>query len=148
VLDGHALPVLERSLKETLRCYPAAWVGPRRAVRDVTLAGVPVPAEIGVQYSSWVTHHLPQLYPDPFRFDPDRFLPEREAALPRGAYIPFGGGSRMCLGKRFGEYELRALAAVLMTRVRFEPLSDEAPRIVTTPTLGPKGGLRFVVRAR
>jgi cytochrome P450 len=147
-LDGQALPVLERSLKETLRCYPAAWVGPRRTTRDVTLAGIKVPAEIGVQYSSWATHHLPQLYPDPFRFDPDRFLPEREAALPRGAYIPFGGGSRMCLGKRFGEYELRALASILLTRVRFDPCSPQQPKIVTTPTLGPKGGLRFVVRSR
>jgi cytochrome P450 len=147
-LDGQALPVLERTLKETLRCYPAAWVGPRRATRAVTLGGVPVPAEIGVQYSSWATHHLPELYPDPFRFDPDRFLPEREAALPRGAYIPFGGGSRMCLGKRFGEYELRALATVLLSRFRLEPVSSAEPRIVTTPTLGPKGGLRFVVRAR
>ena len=147
-LDGQALPVLERTLKETLRCYPAAWVGPRRTTRDVTLGGVPVPAEIGVHYSSWATHHLPQLYPDPLRFDPDRFLPEREAALPRGAYIPFGGGSRMCLGKRFGEYELRALAAVLLARVRLEPQSVADPQIVTTPTLGPKGGLRFVVRAR
>ncbi len=147
-LDGQALPVLERTLKETLRCYPAAWVGPRRTTRDVTLGGVPVPAEIGVQYSSWATHHLPELYPDPFRFDPDRFLPDREAALPRGAYIPFGGGSRMCLGKRFGEYELRALATVLLSRVRLEPVSAAEPRIVTTPTLGPKGGLRFVVRAR
>ena len=147
-LDGHALPVLERALKETLRCYPAAWVGPRRSVRDVTLGGVKVPADVGVQYSSWATHHLDSLYPDPFRFDPDRFLPAREAALPRGAYIPFGGGSRMCLGKRFGEYELRALAAVLLTRVRFELVSTEPPRIVTTPTLGPKGGLRFLVRAR
>ncbi len=147
-LDGQKLPVLERTLKETLRCYPAAWVGPRRATRDVTLGTMPVPAEIGVQYSSWATHHLPQLYPDPFRFDPDRFLPEREAALPRGAYIPFGGGSRMCLGKRFGEYELRALATVLLTRVRLEPLSVADPQIVTTPTLGPKGGLQFVIRRR
>jgi cytochrome P450 len=147
-LDGQALPVLERTLKETLRCYPAAWVGPRRTTRDVTLAGVPVPAEIGVHYSSWATHHLPQLYPDPFRFDPDRFLPEREAALPRGAYIPFGGGSRMCLGKRFGEYELRALATVLLSRVRLEPLSRADPKIITTPTLGPKGGLRFAVQPR
>jgi cytochrome P450 len=147
-LDGLALPVLERSLKETLRRYPAAWVGPRRTTRDVTLGGVQVPAEIGVHYSSWATHHLPQLYPDPFRFDPDRFLTEREAELPRGAYVPFGGGSRMCLGKRFGEYELRALAAVLFGRVRLEPVSAHAPRVVTTPTLGPKGGLRFVVRAR
>ena len=54
----------------------------------------------------------------------------------------------MCLGKRFGEYELRALAAVLLTRVRFDPCSPEPPTVVTTPTLGPKGGLRFVVRAR
>jgi cytochrome P450 len=147
-LDGQALPVLERSLKETLRCYPAAWVGPRRTTRDVTLGGVHVPAEMGVHYSSWATHHLPQLYPDPFRFDPDRFLPEREAALPRGAYVPFGGGSRMCLGKRFGEWELRALAAVLFGRLRLEPLSTADPQVATTPTLGPRGGLRFVVRAR
>jgi cytochrome P450 len=147
-LDGQAMPVLERSLKETLRRYPAAWVGPRRTTRDVTLGGVHVPAEIGVHYSSWATHHLPELYPEPYRFDPDRFLPEREAALPRGAYVPFGGGSRMCLGKRFGEYELRVLAAVLLSRFRLEPLSQEQPRVVTTPTLGPKGGLRFVVRAR
>lgn len=147
-LDGNALPVLERCLKETLRRYPPAWVGPRRATRDVTLADVRVPAEIAVHYSSWATHHLPQLYPDPFRFDPDRFLPEREASLPRGAYVPFGGGSRMCLGKRFGEYELRALAAVLLSRVRLEPLSRRNPRVVTTPTLGPKGGLRFAVQAR
>ena len=147
-LDGRALPVLERSLKETLRRYPAAWVGPRRSTREVTLGGISVPAEIGVHYSSWATHHLPDLYPDPFRFDPDRFLPEREAGLPRGAYVPFGGGSRMCLGKRFGEYELRALAAVVFRRVRLEPLSAREPRVVTTPTLGPKDGLRFRVRAR
>ena len=114
----------------------------------MTLAGVPLPGEIGVHYSSWATHHLPQLYPDPFRFEPDRFLPEREAALPRGAYVPFGGGSRMCIGKRFGEYELRALASILFSRVRLEPLSTRDPQVVTTPTLGPKGGLRFVVRPR
>ena len=147
-LDGHALPVLERSLKETLRRYPPAWVGPRRTTRDVTLQDVHVPAEIGVHYSSWVTHHLPHLYPDPFRFDPDRFLPDREAELPRGAYVPFGGGSRICLGKRFGEYELRALSTVLFSRFVLEPLSGRALRVVTTPTLGPKGGLPFVVRAR
>jgi cytochrome P450 len=147
-LDGHALPVLERSLKETLRRYPPAWVGPRRTIREVTIQGTRVPAEIGVHYSSWVTHHLPYLYPDPFRFDPDRFLPEREANLPRGAYVPFGGGSRICIGKRFGEYELRTLSAVLFSRFRLDPLSRQDPRVVTTPTLGPKGGLRFVVRAR
>jgi cytochrome P450 len=147
-LDGRALPVLERTLSETLRCYPPAWVGPRRSTRDVELAGVRVPAEVGVHYSSWATHHLPELYPDPFSFDPDRFLPEREATLPRGAYVPFGGGSRMCLGMRFGEYELRALASVLLSRFRFEPLVLADPEIATTPTLGPRHGLPCLVRRR
>jgi cytochrome P450 len=147
-LDGRALPVLERTLSETLRCYPPAWVGPRQTTRDVTLAGVEVPAEVGVHYSSWATHHLESLYPEPFRFDPNRFLPENDASRPRGAYIPFGGGSRMCIGKRFGEYELRALAAVLLSRWRFEPVSTADPQIATTPTLGPKHGLKFVVRRR
>jgi cytochrome P450 len=147
-LQGSVLPVLERTLSETLRCYPPAWVGPRQTTREVTLGGVEVPAEVGVHYSSWATHHLESLYPDPFRFDPDRFLPENEAARPRGAYIPFGGGSRMCIGKRFGEYELRALAAVLLSRWRFDPESVADPQIATTPTLGPKHGLRFVVRRR
>jgi cytochrome P450 len=54
----------------------------------------------------------------------------------------------MCLGKRFGEYELRTLASVLLTRLRFEPCSPVPPRVVTTPTLGPKDGLRFRVRTR
>jgi cytochrome P450 len=53
-------------------------------------------------------HHLSQLWADPFGFDLDRFLPRREGALSRGAAIPFWGCSRMCLGNRMGEYELRA----------------------------------------
>jgi len=147
-LDGKTLPVLERTLDETLRRYPPAWVGPRRTTRDVQLAGVHVPAGIGVHYSSWATHHLAALYPDPLAFRPDRFLPENVARLPKGAYVPFGGGSRMCLGKRFGQVELRALAAVLLTRLRFAPDPGRELRITTTPTLGPVGGLRFGVAAR
>ena len=148
-LDGHTLPVLERTLDETLRLYPPAWVGPRRAVRDVQLEGVRIPAGVGVQYSSWATHHLDELFPDPERFDPDRFRPGGPASrLPRGAYIPFGGGSRMCLGKRFGQYELRALAAVLFRRVSLSPAPGQRLQIAVTPTLGPRGGLPFTVAAR
>ncbi|WP_353866564.1 cytochrome P450 [Svornostia abyssi] len=144
-LDGTTLPVLERTLDETLRRYPAAWVGPRRTLRDTEISGVKVPAGIAVHYCSWATHHLPELYPDPLAFEPDRFLPERVKALPKGAYVPFGGGSRMCLGKRFGQYELRALAAVLLRRFELEPDPADVPRITTTPTLGPRGGLRFAI---
>lgn len=147
-LDGTALPELERALSETLRRYPPAWVGPRRSVRDVEICGVQVPAGVVVQYSSWATHHLPEVFEDPLAFVPDRFLPEAAAALPRGAYIPFGGGSRMCLGKRFGQYELRTLAAVLLRRLRFAPDPAGTLKVVTTPTLGPAGGLWFDLHPR
>ena len=66
--------------------------------------------------------------------------------MPKGSYIPFGGGTRICLGKRFGQYELRALAAVLLRRVRLEPAPGQRLQITITPTLGPKDGLEFVVR--
>lgn len=147
-LDGKALPVLERTLMETLRRYPAAWVGPRRTVREVELGGVRIPSDVAVHYSSWATHHLPALWPDPLAFEPDRFRPDRLAAIPRGAYIPFGGGSRMCLGKRFGEQEIRAIAAVVLRRVRLVPGAGDGLRVAVTPTLGPVGGLCFDVVAR
>lgn len=148
-LDGKALPVLERTLNETLRRYPAAWVGPRRTVRDVELDGVPVPAGVGVHYCSWATHHLDELYPEPLAFRPDRFLPGGEVdRLPKGAYVPFGGGSRMCLGKRFAQYELRTIAAVVLRRVLLDSDPADPLRMSFTPTLGPRDGLRFLVRAR
>ncbi len=148
-IDGKALPVLERVLSETLRRYPSAWVGPRRTVADTEVAGVPVPAGVAVHYSSWVTHHLEELYPDPLAFRPDRFLPGGEVdALPKGAYVPFGGGSRMCLGKRFAEYELRAIVAAVYGRVRLAPDPAHPLRLSFTPTLGPKDGLVMAVRER
>jgi cytochrome P450 len=148
-LDGTALPVLERTLSETLRRYPVAWLGPRRTVRDVELCGVPIPAGVGVHYSSWVTHHLDELYPDPLAFRPDRFRPGGEVdRLPKGAYVPFGGGSRICLGKRFAQYELRAIAATVLPRLLLEPDPADPLRMSFTPTLGPRGGMRFMVRPR
>lgn len=148
-IDGRALPVTERVIQETLRRYPAAWVGPRRTVRDVEVAGVPVPAGVAVHYSSWATHHLDELYPEPLAFRPDRFLPGGEVdALPKGAYLPFGGGSRICLGKRFAEYELRAIVATVLSRVRLDPDPAHALKLSFTPTLGPRDGLSMLVRPR
>lgn len=148
-LDGKALPVLERTLDETLRRYPIAWVGPRRIVRDTELDGVPVPAGVGLFYSSWATHHLEELYPSPLAFDPDRFLPGGQVdQLPKGSYIPFGGGSRMCLGKRFAQYELRALTAVALRRFSIDPDPADPLKMSFTPTLGPKHGLRYFVTRR
>jgi cytochrome P450 len=133
---------------ETLRLYPPAWIGPRRSVRDFEFAGVRAPAGLPCFYSSWVSHRLPEVFPDPHRFDPDRFIPERRSRWPRGAYVPFGMGPRVCIGKRFGYTEVHALGAALLRRFRFElPIGHEL-EIHQAPTLSPAGGLPVRLTAR
>ena len=135
------LPLLSRAVDETLRLYPPAWVGPRRAVKDFEFAGVRAPAGVPVMYSSWISHRLPDVFEDPHRFDPDRFEPERRARWPRGAYVPFGMGPRVCIGKRFGYSEVHAIAAALIRRFTFELPSNWELDIQQAPTLSPRGGL-------
>lgn len=142
------LPLLSQAVDETLRLYPPAWLGARRAVRDFEFAGARVPAGLPVSYSSWASHRLPEVFEDPDCFRPERFEPERRAQLPRGAYVPFGQGPRVCIGKRFGYTEVQAIAAALLRR--FEPELPPAHRLKVqwAPTLSPKGGLRLRLRPR
>jgi cytochrome P450 len=93
-LTGESLPELEMAIEEALRMYPPAWIGPRRSHRPFEFEGQMVPGETYVDYSSWVSHHLPDVFPEPSAFRPERFTPAARTALPRGAYIPFGAGSR------------------------------------------------------
>ena len=88
------LPELDMALDETLRLYPPAWIGSRRAVRDFEFGGYTVPRRAWVHYCSWASHRIPEVFPNPEAFIPERFTPERKAQLPKDAYVPFGGGSR------------------------------------------------------
>jgi cytochrome P450 len=135
---------LDRALDETLRLYPPAWIGPRRAVRAFAFEGVTVPAGTPVNYSSYVTHRLPDVWDEPNAFRPERF--ERKAELPKGAYVPFGGGSRQCIGMRFGQLEIKAIAARVLREHRLELPPKHELEVRQTPTLGPKGGLPMHVR--
>jgi cytochrome P450 len=147
-LTGGELAQLEMVLAETLRKYPPAWVGPRRAVDAFEFDGHTVPARAFVNYSSWASHHLPNVFPEPEAFRPERFTPEARAALPKGAYVPFGGGSRICIGMRFGELEVRTIASAILAR--FELALPEAfvLRIRQMPTISPRDGLPMLVRLR
>jgi cytochrome P450 len=140
------LPQLDMALDETLRLYPPAWVGPRRAVRTFEFEGVTVPSGAPVNYSSYASHRLPDVWEEPHTFDPGRFAPERRAALPKGAYVPFGAGSRQCIGMRFGQLEIKAIAARVLREHRLELAPDHRLEVRQTPTLGPKGGLPMRMR--
>ncbi len=142
------LPYLDMVLDEVLRLYPPAWIGPRRAVREFEFAGYTVPKGAYVNYSSWASHRIPEVFPDPEAFIPERFTRERKAALPRSAYVPFGGGSRICIGKRFGQTEVKLVATMLLQRLRLDAMPGRTMKVRQMPTLSPKGGLKMRVGER
>jgi len=147
-LIGGELAQLEMVLDETLRMYPPAWVGPRRAVEAFEFEGRTVPARAFVNYCSWASHHLPDVFEEPEAFRPQRFTPEARAALPKGAYVPFGGGSRTCIGMRFGQLEVRTIATLILSRFTLEQSPGFELSIRQMPTISPKHGLPMIVRER
>jgi cytochrome P450 len=147
-LMGDGLPYLEMVLDETLRLYPPAWVGPRRSVEPFELCGVRVPGNAFVNYCSWASHHLPDVYDEPEAFRPERFAPEAKAALAKGAYVPFGGGSRTCIGMRFGQLEIRTIATLILANLTLGLPEDFELAIRQMPTISPKQGLPMRVGAR
>jgi cytochrome P450 len=142
------LSELEMVFDETLRMYPPAWIGPRRSVEPFEFAGHSVPGRAFVNYSSWASHHLPDVFEEPDRFRPERFTPEARAALGKGAYVPFGGGSRTCIGMRFGQLEIRTIATLLLSRFTLSEPEDFHLEIRQMPTISPKNGLPMIVQER
>jgi cytochrome P450 len=142
------MPYLDMVLDEVLRLYPPAWIGPRRAVRDFEFGGHSVTRGAYVNYCSWASHRLPEVFPEPEAFIPERFSRERKAALPRGAYVPFGGGRRICIGKRFGQIEVKLVATMLLQRLRLDAMPGRTMTVRQMPTLSPRGGLEMRVLPR
>jgi cytochrome P450 len=147
-LISGGLTQLEMVLEETLRKYPPAWVGPRRSIEPFEFEGHTVPARAFVNYSSWASHHLPDVFTEPEEFRPERFAPEAKAALPKGAYVPFGAGSRTCIGMRFGQLEVRAIATMILARFALSLPDDFHLQIRQMPTISPKHGLPVIVSER
>lgn len=131
-------------LDETLRLYPPAWIGPRRVARDFEFAGYRVPAGFYVNYCSWASHRLPEVFPEPEAFLPERFTRERKASLPPGAYVPFGGGA---LGSASASASARQRSSwsrrCCLARLRPELLPGRTMKIRQMPALSPKGGLQM-----
>lgn len=133
---GYALQVF----KEALRMYPPAYAMGRNAREDLVLGGVRVRAGTDVVVNIIGMHHDPRYFPEPQRFDPDRFEPSAEKSLPRGAYLPFGGGSRVCIGNHFALMEGQLVLAALAQRVELaftRPLELEPQPMVTLRPRGP-----------
>lgn len=144
IMNG--LPYLDQVLDETLRLYPAAWVGARRTRESFKIYGCEIPADTNVAYSSMVTHRMSELFEHPARFDPSRFTPEKKRNLPSGAYVPFGRGPRTCIGMNFGKLEIKAIVSILLTRhgIELVPGQDFTPQWM--PTLTPGNGVKVRIK--
>jgi cytochrome P450/ubiquinone/menaquinone biosynthesis C-methylase UbiE len=137
-----------RILSEALRLYPPVWAMGRRAIVDHELDAYAIRAGSIVALNPYVMHHDPRFFPDPFRFDPDRWTDEERRRRPKYAYFPFGGGPRLCLGESFAWIEARLVVAALARRWRLRLAPGHRVRPAPGLTLRPKHGLRMVVERR
>lgn len=150
VEDLPALAYLTQTVKEAMRLYPPAPVlFARRAVSDIEIGPWLIPNGSLVMLSPWVVHRDIRWYDRPDDFDPERFSPEQEGKRPRGAYLPFGTGHRVCIGSTFAMNEMLLIAAMLLQRLQLLP---EAPQQVASPvmrtTLRPFENLRLQLKRR
>jgi cytochrome P450 len=131
-----------------MRLYPPAWALGRRALRDQDLGGAHVPAGSLVMSSPYLMHRDERWFPDPLRFDPERFTPEARAARPKFAYFPFGGGARACIGEPFAWMEGVLVLATIAQRwtLRLAPGQRVEPQALIT--LRPRHGLRVIPQRR
>ena len=136
-------------LKEALRLYPPAWMLNTREPRLATTVGAyTVPARTQVLISPWVVHRLENYFPHPTRFLPSRWRPGFEESLPRYAYMPFGGGPRICIGNSFALMEMHLLLTTLMQRFVLTPLPNQTVTPQPLITLSPTPGLQVHIQRR
>ena len=146
--DLGSLPWTRAVVDESLRLYPPAWVLTRRAVADDVVDGVAVPAGSLLVVSPWLLHRRADVYPDPLRFSPSRFAADAGRVLPRGAYVPFGAGSRLCIGRDFALVESVLVIAALLRDHAVEPVPGHRVEVDALVTLRPRGGLPLRLRPR
>jgi cytochrome P450 len=146
--DLRNLPYTLMVIKETMRIEPTVSVIPRALIDDVALDGYLLKKGSTVMLSPYLLHRDPRWWKDPEVFDPTRFSEVNEPNIPKYAYLPFGGGPRICIGNHFSLMESQILMAVIVSRyhLTLAPSANIVPlRQVTT---APKYGLQMIVKER
>lgn len=144
--DLPALTWTRAVIDESLRLYPPAWVVSRRAVGRDRLAGFDLPVGALVIMSPYVLHRHESTWADAERFDPGRWLAPPSRRPERQAYLPFGAGPRLCIGRDFALVETTLVLAALAQRFAFEPVCEPRPQALVT--IRPRGGLPLRLRHR
>jgi cytochrome P450 len=141
-----AMPLSEMAFKEALRLKPPVPSMPRRAIRDFTFKGFAVPAGTLVGVNPLFSHHMPDIWPEPEKFDPMRFTDEAQRSRHRFAWVPFGGGAHMCLGLHFAYMQAKCFARHFLQNlsVSLEPGYKADWQMWPIPK--PRDGLRVTLK--
>ena len=148
--DLPRLTYTEMILREAMRLYPPVWVIGRRGLAPFRMGEYELPAETNVLMSQIITHRDARYFPDPDRFDPDRWKADdpRFVSLPRFAYFPFGGGPRVCIGAGFAMMEAVLLLATIAQRFTLTLVPGQTIEKLPSVTLRPKSGIRVILHRR
>lgn len=146
--DLTSLPWTTACLQESQRYFSAVWMVAREAIEDDIIDGHHVRPGTTVLIPIHHIHHDERWWPDPETFDPTRFLGDAVKQRPRSAYLPFGGGRRICIGQSFALMEMVLMAAIMSQRFTFDLHPDHAVELEATLTLRPKHGLHVIAHTR
>src|SRR6266478_3531475 len=140
-----AMPLTEMAFKEALRMKPPVPSMPRRATRDFSFRGYAIPTGTLVGVNPLFTHHMPEIWPEPEKFDPLRFTDEAQRGRHRFAWVPFGGGAHMCLGLHFAYMQAKCFARHFLQNLSVSLQPGTTPDWQMWPIPKPKDGLRVVL---
>jgi cytochrome P450 len=146
--DVPRLRYVEMVLAESMRLFPPAWAMGRYALNDFHLGEYFLPAKTTVLTSQFITHRDPRYFPDPLRFDPQRFTPDAKARRTKWTYLPFGAGARQCIGESFAWMEAILLLATIGQKWKMDLVSGHVVEPEPLITLRPRYGMRMTVEAR
>jgi cytochrome P450 len=143
--DVHRLHYTEMVLTEAMRCYPPVWVMGRRSLGSYKVGDYTIPAGSIVLLSQYVMHHNERYYPEPFKFDPERWTPEARSDRPKHAYFPFGSGPRLCIGEQFAWMEGILIIATIAQRWKMRLVSGHPIQMQPLITLRPRHGIKMKI---
>ncbi|MEP7273831.1 MAG: cytochrome P450 [Acidobacteriota bacterium] len=146
--DVPNLRYTEMVFSEAMRLYPPAWLLGRMALEDHQINGQKIPRRSLVLMSQYVTHHDERWYPDPYRFDPERWRTGEKEKRPRFSYFPFGGGPRLCIGESFAWMEGALVIATIAQRWRLRLAPEQEIDLMPLVTLRPRFGMKMIPEAR
>jgi cytochrome P450 len=135
-------------MKEALRLYPPASGVTRQATEDVEIGGYTIKKDVMISLSMYAMHRSPRYFENPEAFDPERFSKENESKIPRYAYLPFGGGPRVCIGNMFAIMEARLILAAVAQRYDLELEAGQDIVAESLLTIRPKNGIRMKLKQR